>query len=167
MQYNKIAKFLHWSMSGLIVFLLILGFSLEAVENKKFFFLLHKSLGLLALFLVIIRLVWRMTNSYPSLPKGTPQFLSFLAKITVIGLYCLMFFMPMTGLLLSNAFGMPGSFFGLFDITIIGQNLALQNSFSTLHALGAILLVSLVLLHILGGLFHQFILKDNLLKRLF
>jgi cytochrome b561 len=116
---------------------------------------------------VTVRLVWRITHTYPDLPKGTPSFLALLAKITVLGLYFLMFFMPITGLLLSNAFGKPASFFGLFDITIIGQQLTLANDFASLHELGAFLLIALVLLHILGGLFHHFVLKDNLLKRLF
>jgi cytochrome b561 len=167
MQYNKVAKLLHWTMSGLIVFLLVLGLSLDSLENKSFFYPLHKSFGLLALFLVTIRLIWRITHTYPSLPKGTPSLLAFLAKITILGLYFLMFFMPITGLLLSNSFGMPASFFGLFDITIIGKNLTLKNDFASLHELGAFLLIALVLLHLLGGLFHHFVLKDNLLKRLF
>jgi cytochrome b561 len=167
LQYNKTAKFLHWIMALLIIGLLILGFSMEALENKKFFFWLHKSFGLLALFFVIFRVIWRLTNKYPSLPEGTPKKLGLLAKITVFGLYSLMFFMPISGIILSNSFSRPVPFFNFFDLNLFASNPELGTLVAKLHGLGAFLLTSLILLHLLGGLFHQFVLKDNLLKRLY
>lgn len=78
-----------------------------------------------------------------------------------------MFLMPISGVLMSILGGHEVNIFGLFTIPAAEEkNTSLAGFFYNLHGISAFSFVGLIALHIAAGLYHHFILKDNILKRM-
>src|SRR2546430_6781695 len=74
----------------------------------------HKELGIVALWLAMLRFAWRFGNELPSLVRGMPEWQMVAARFVHLCFYALMFALPMTGWLMSSAAGFPVPFFRLF-----------------------------------------------------
>lgn len=127
---------------------------------------LHKSTGMLLLGLLCIRLVVRLKSKYPELPESTPKIVKIVAKANVLGLYLAMFIMPLSGFLMSTLAGRSVPFFGLFEISSLATYKPLAYTFHEIHEICPIIFIALIAAHIAGGLFHHFILKDNVLRKM-
>jgi cytochrome b561 len=168
MNYSLHSKLIHWLMSIMILGMLFIGFFLDdfPVAQKAFVYTIHKSTGLLLMVLVIIRLAMRFTSSYPALPDSTPTIVVHIAKWNVFGLYLMMILMPLSGFLMSSLSGYPVPFYGLFTIDSLWQNKLVAGLSHEFHEIGGYIFALLIAGHILGGLFHHFVLKDGVLKRI-
>ncbi|MDA0706597.1 MAG: cytochrome b/b6 domain-containing protein, partial [Proteobacteria bacterium] len=126
---------------------------------------IHKSIGLLLLLLMTVRLLWRFGNDAPADPAGTPGWQSLAARLVHWGLYAAIFFQLSMGILLSGQ--RPISFFGLFEFgPLLAENEAQHELFEELHAIGWIVIAALVGAHTLAALFHHFVKKDDVLRRM-
>ena len=65
-----------------------------------------------------------------------------------------------------SARGRPVPFWGLELPGIIGKNDALADFIIGVHVVGAWTLIALILLHVAAALRHEFMLKDNTLRRM-
>ncbi len=82
-------------------------------------------------------------------------------------LYVLMFTQPLAGILMSQAAGYPVSFFGLFELPVLlDKDPSLAQFFRGAHGTVWILLVLAVVGHAGAALYHHFIMKDDVLKRM-
>ena len=66
--FGVIAKSFHWVIAILILWMLSVGFAMVAIPpspDKFWVYALHKSFGILILFLMIGRLSWRMISPRP------------------------------------------------------------------------------------------------------
>lgn len=125
---------------------------------------LHKSTGVLLLLLVFLRLFWQAINTKPDL--AVPNWQRQIAKWNIRTLYVLMFVMPITGFLTSTLGNHIISVYGLIKISPLANNKAASLFFSNAHELLSFLLIAVFILHLLGALYHHFILKDDVLKRI-
>lgn len=168
MQYSFKARAMHWGMGLMLIGMLVIGMSLDDLpqQQKAFFYAMHKSIGVLLFFIAVLRVIMRYLDSYPSMDNKAPKWMNWIAKINVIGMYVLMFLMPLSGFLMSNLSGYSVPFFGLFEIQSLVTNKFFAHLFHEIHELGGLIFITLIFLHIGGGLFHHFILKDNVLKRM-
>lgn len=168
--YGIVARLLHWVLSIFIITLIAVGLYMSDLPDspdKWRIIGMHKASGVLVLSLVIIRLIWRLINLQPELPKSVPPILARLAHLNIFILYCLMIIMPTSGMLGSLSGGYPISFFGLFTIPAFAAKYEL---FSTVcwwvHGICAWLFICVIIAHIGAGLYHHFIRKDNVLRRM-
>jgi cytochrome b561 len=152
----------------MIMGMLFIGFFLEDFppEQKGFIYMIHKSTGLFLMILVIIRLAIRFTSKYPTLPDSTPKIIVYIAKLNVLTLYLMMILMPLSGILMSTLSGGSLPFYGLFSVPSLVENQFIAGLSYDFHGIGGYIFIILMITHIIGGLFHQFILKDNVLKRM-
>lgn len=168
--YGSISRALHWLIALLVIVMLGFGFFMGDFPKayKPTVYMLHKSTGLLILFLMSIRLIWTLFNRSPDLPTNIPKWQAISARLAHICLYVILFAMPITGLVMSVAANKLPTFYGLFTVTIPGlqPNKALASLMNSSHEIIAWILLSFVFLHILAVLKHVFIEKDNLLKRM-
>jgi cytochrome b561 len=152
--YSRLQIILHWVVGLLIVFNLIFSDGMSelwrAVEtggntSVTLMALLHIIVGGLVLALVLFRLVVRLTRGAPEVPHSSPL-LELAGKIGHWAIYALMIGLPVSGLL---------AYFG--GVTFLAE----------VHGgpLKALLWV-LIAGHVVMALYHQFILKDNLLDRM-
>jgi cytochrome b561 len=156
----------HTLIAAFMIAALVLAWCLD--DNKGLIGL-HKSLGVTVLLLAVLRLLnrFRFKNAIPESvnPKGSLQ--RTLEKSVHGMLYLTMFGLPFVGWMMSNAFGYPASFFGLFNLpTLVEKNEALGETLLEMHELGANVFIGLLVLHLAGGILHFIKHKQNVFKRM-
>ncbi|MCB1615146.1 MAG: cytochrome b [Pseudomonadales bacterium] len=169
-------RLLHWLIAITILVLIPMGISME--EYKVWFlYPIHKSIGMLILFPVLIRVVWRVMNGWPaSVASTNVRWQQKLARWVHWILIVSTVLMPVSGMMMS---GFGGYGLAIFGFELVGANpdpaqpgemLAYNETLSSfayqLHgALGTVLIV-VISLHIAAALKHHFIDGDNVLKRM-
>lgn len=167
-RYGKIAITLHWIMAILLICLVILGLymvNLPISLEKLKMYGWHKEYGILALMLVCLRIVWRLSNKTPSL---TIPLLERIAARTVHWLfYLFMFALPISGWLITSAAGLPVSFFGLFVLpNLVSPDPQSMTLYEGIHKWLGYGLIATFILHTGAALKHHFINKDDILRRM-
>ena len=170
-RYGFIAKSFHWVMFVLILFLLLvepIGDIFPRRSPERFFIIwLHQSTGITVFMLVVLRLIWRMFNKPPPYPASMPSWQKMASNVVHWTLYAAIIIQPIAGVIMVRARGRDANFFS-FQIPAFPQpNQELAEFMWFLHhdVVGKVLLV-FVIGHILAALYHHFIVKDNILKRM-
>lgn len=164
--YGAIARWLHWSMAVLIIGMVFVGAAMtdSIALWQPTAVRLHQWLGLSLLVLVALRLVNRWRRPVPTLPADLPKLQALAARGAHVGLYALMFAMPLLGWAMQGAAGtpvrLPG---GLILPALLAPDLATYGLLRDLHALFAYALFALVLMHVGAGLYHGFVRRDEVL----
>ncbi|MDP4024976.1 cytochrome b [Methylobacterium sp. NEAU 140] len=167
-RYNPVSQALHWLTSALVLAILPLAWvaiSLPPGPNKGSIFVLHKSVGLTIFAIVVLRIVWRMIRPAPPDPKA-PWALTLIARINHWLLYAIFLIMPVSGYLLSAWSGRDTPYFWLFTVPGLPKDEAAQKIAQSIHVFGQYAVYVLVLLHILGTVWHLVIRRDGLLERM-
>jgi len=176
--YGWVAIFFHWTMALLIVLMLALGLymhQLPPTEQSTFqLYQLHKSIGFVVLALGLLRIVWRIANPAPRLVEGMAPLEKLAAHLGHIGLYALIFALPITGWFMVSAspWGIPTILFNTWPVphlpvpSVLGSAEQAEGFFKLLHEYGAYLLIALIVVHAAAALKHHFIARDDTLKRM-
>lgn len=140
----------------------------KEAPNRMEIYNLHKSLGVVALILISLRIINRLFNQAPALPSSMPKIEKILAHLAHLALYVLMLVMPLSGYLMSNSFGYPVKLFSIEMPKIAETNFDMGKIFAEIHELGAFLLLTMLALHILAVIKHSIFDKpeNNVLKRM-
>ncbi|MDZ4088560.1 MAG: cytochrome b/b6 domain-containing protein [Tabrizicola sp.] len=147
--YSGLQIALHWLIAILIVTAWFTGEGAEEAmevveEGGTVGFVPHVAVGLSILALVVVRVLVRLTRGAPAAP-GAPGSLSVLAADWGHRLiYLLMIAVPLGGI----------------SVFFLGLDVG------EIHGLAANLLMLVVLGHALMALYHQYVLKDGLLRRM-
>jgi len=179
-RYGTVAMTLHWIIAALVLTNIYLGLSFDTYPkgDPTLFQVvqIHKSIGLSVLVLSIVRLVWRLINPVPPLPAEMNPALKFLAHATHWLLYFLIIAIPLSGwaMVSTSRLGLPTSWFGLFNWPNIGfianmpldQKHTLHEPLEAIHMYLAWSAIVLFVIHLAGALYHQFITRDDVLKRM-
>jgi len=172
LRYTSPARWLHWVMAPMLGVIIVVGLWMVFFEPADQSFKLqlynfHESLGVTVWVLALIRLAYRFRNPPPPLPADTPAMVRLGAHVTHLALYALLLLMPVIGFLATNAWGFPLSLFGVLPLpSPVGKDEALAKILSLLHWIGAIAIIALIAGHIMGVVYHTFIRRDGLLKRM-
>lgn len=130
----------------------------------------HKALGALFLFWVIARLINALLRPKLAHPTAVyaPTWQSITATLVHWGLYGCMLAMPILGILMSVYAGRAVDIFGLVQIPVfVTPSREMAGFFANLHKDVVFpLMMILIVAHIIGAIYHQFVLKDNLLARM-
>lgn len=168
--YSSVSIALHWIIAVLAISQIGLIMISDAVSgpDRGFWMMLHKSGGLLILVLTLVRLAWRVREPWKPMPVATPRWQTWLARTTHVGFYVVLLGMPLGGWAASSAGGREILFYGLFQWPLlpIGGGRDAAEAFMAGHELAAKFLYVLIALHVLGALKHQFLDKDNELKKM-
>ena len=167
--YGLITKLFHWFIGIAIVGLLVIGFIMVSICHQPIsgsYIVCIKQTGVLVLFLVSLRVLWRLINVKLELPADLPLWQKLASKFTHFLLYIFMFLMPVSGILMSRFGGHEINIFNLFLIPPLEKSPVLASFFNNLHGVSAFVFAALIVLHISAGLYHHFVRKDNLLIRM-
>ncbi|PFH12449.1 cytochrome b561 [Collimonas sp. PA-H2] len=165
-RYQPVLVALHWLLALLIIGLLCLGFFVLAdmpnTNPKKLEILVwHMTGGICVLALMILRLLIRIRSARPATATSGSPLLDRLASMAHYSFYLIVFLIIAsgwaTGWFIRGVFQHPGEL--------------LPNNFTTfptfqVHAVLATMLATLIAAHIAAALFHQFVLKDGLFRRM-
>jgi cytochrome b561 len=173
-RYGALAMLFHWAMAALIVVLLALGWHMVRLPDAGFnhekihLILVHKSIGMAAFAVVLLRIVWRNWTALPRLADSVPGWQKSAAVFVHLCFYALMIALPVTGWLMSSAGGFPvylwGDRFELPDL--IGQDPSLFRFYIDLHRWLAYALLALLAVHAGAALTHHFVRRDDTLKKM-
>ena len=171
--YSSKARYFHWVTAAFVFTMIPVGiYMVYRGEVTKFDALTnilydsHKLGGFTLLFIVIARLAYRFTKGAPPDEPSLAWWQRAASHVTHWGMYGLLLAVPLMGWLgvsLYPALSIHG-WFSLPGLTSPDQKMAGTVFF--LHKLGAILLGLAVFTHISAALFHHFIRKDNVLRRM-
>lgn len=167
-KWTVASRIFHWgSVLLLITTWVMIQMNEEAIDDT--YITLHKAFGLSVLFWAIARLINRaLTLKHVPYHIPMPKWQTALAHLTHLALYGLMLAMPLSAWFATMMRGSGVDFFGLFEIpNFVAENRELSRSLMKLHK-GLIwtLLLTFTGLHVGGALYHQFIRKDGLIKRM-
>jgi cytochrome b561 len=169
-RYTLPVRIMHWLVGSMIMVLLPVGFWMANLPSdapgKYDFYDIHKSFGLLALGLVVLRITIRLRSQIPSLPSTLMRRDVLFAGMIIAIMYMCMLFMPISGYLMSTLGGHPVIFFGFKLPDLITPNHEFGKIAHNAHVVGGVLLASCLALHILGTIKHWIWDKTNLLKRI-
>lgn len=168
--YGLVAYVLHWLMAILLFSVFALGIWMVDLSYYDAWYVrgpnLHRSLGVLFFALLVLRMIWRLSNPQPAFEKSLAAWERFAAKAMQYVLYLLMFLIPISGYLITTAKGRPVSVFGLFELPATLQLETKVDLLGQWHEVMAWLIIVLVALHALAALKHHFFDKDDSLKKM-
>ncbi len=169
--YTKVAILLHWLIGLCIIGELALGLWMVELPKdppgiRSSYFNLHKSIGIVLIALIAIRVYWRATHRPPELPTTIVAWQVKLSKAVHHLLYLLMVLVPVTGILGSIYSKYPIKFFGEVLPRLAEPDPVLKELFSDAHIFLTKVMIAIVVLHIAAALKHRFIDKDGILQRM-
>ncbi len=168
-QWGWLSKIFHWLTAALIFIQIPLGFYADSLKLSAFkidVFVWHKSLGMLVLLLLILRLLWRIKSTVP-VSLATNKLQKALASTVHAVLYLLMLALPISGWVVTSAANLPVKLFWLIPLpAITAPDMALKSLAAEIHEVCVFVLIAVLVLHIGAALRHQLILADSAIKRL-
>ncbi|MDE2583903.1 MAG: cytochrome b/b6 domain-containing protein [Betaproteobacteria bacterium] len=166
-RYTLPAALLHWLHALLVISLLGLGWYLTGLPKgaeRSAAIGLHKSLGLIALALVLLRAGWRLGHQPPP-PLPDSPWKHRLAELTHGLLYALLLIVPVAGFLSASFTKYQMKFFGIPLPRLFAPDDSLNEVFHNLHEGAIWVLVTLLGLHLAGVAYHL-ARRDGLIKRI-
>ncbi|CAJ0705736.1 Cytochrome b561 [Ralstonia edaphis] len=169
LKYSFTMRALHWlvvlAVLIAVVAIEIMDFFPKGSAERATLFIVHQTAGLSVFALMVLRLLARVATQAPPPVPGTPL-VQLAARLTHGALYVLMVGMPVLGLLALAWGGKPIQPFGLTLPLALTQDKTLAHWSKEIHESGATLVYIAVGLHAAAALWHEFILKDRLLRRM-
>ena len=165
-RFPLLSRLLHWTMAALVLAMLFIGIGMVSTISPRYAQLvsIHKSIGIVILVLVAIRLINRLINPPPPLPADLPSWQVVAAKLSHWVLYLLMFALPLVGWGMLSAAGAPIVIFGSLHLpAILPHDAALFAVLRSTHTVLALLLFATFLAHLGAALFHALIRRDEVL----
>lgn len=169
-QYGRVAMLLHWGIGLALLAQIVFGFALDTIAPRGTpargaVINLHKSIGILLLALVLVRLVWRLAHRPPALPRSLSPSTQRSATWGHRSLYACMLLMPLSGYVASNFSQHGVKFFGT-PLPPWGPNLPAVYAFvNGLHVVLGWVFSGLIAGHVLVALRHA-LRRDGVFQRM-
>jgi cytochrome b561 len=169
-RYHPILVLLHWLLAFFIIMALAMGYFVmsqtpNSAPEKLEMLRGHMAGGMLILALMVLRFVVRRMTSHPPQATTGNAALDRLAPLTHYGFYVLVILMAGTGFATALAAGLPAIVFGNSGDPLPETFLTFPTRIA--HGYIAAAIALLLALHVAAALYHQFVLKDSLFRRMF
>lgn len=170
-RYGWVSIFMHWGVALAVFGLFALGLWMVDLDYystwRKEAPELHKSIGLVLLVVMVLRLLWRFISPPPPALESYNRMTRLGAKFGHLFLYFGLFAVMLTGYLISTADGVGIPVFGLFEVPALVSGLPDQaDTAGVIHFYLAWVLVIFSGFHALAALKHHFIDRDVTLARM-
>lgn len=169
--YGALMVLMHWVVAVAVIGLFALGYWMVDLTYYHGWYNkgpdIHRSVGMLLLFLMVFRVVWRGVNKKPApLPDhGRWEVLS--AQAVHLLLYALLFVAMISGYLITSADGSAIDVFGWFSVpSVTGQIKGLEDTAGFVHYWSTWALVALSAAHAVAAVKHHVVDRDNTLRRM-
>ncbi|WP_025828468.1 cytochrome b [Acetobacter okinawensis] len=177
-RYSTVAVILHWMIALGILTLIVMGLVMDHIhlDTMRVFQLyqLHKSIGITVMFLIALRIGWRLTHSAPALPADMPPLEKKGAHLAHLALYGLQVLLPLSGwaMVSVSMLGIPTVLFGAVpwpDLPVLStlpDKAPVEVALKVVHHWASWGLLGLIILHVAAALRHQFVLHDHVLRQM-
>lgn len=174
--FGAVARTLHWLTALLLLTAIPLGLiaddlpydTADALAYKAQLFSIHKTVGVAAFLVALVRIVWALTQTRPVSLHPERRAENLLADLVHWMLYISLVAMPLSGWIYHSAVTGFAPILWPFgqSLPFVPQSEAVAEVASTAHWLFSKLLIASILLHVAGALKHHIIDKDATLRRM-
>ena len=168
--YDATARVLHWLTAAMVLAIIPGGlYMANGPEGplSDFVYHLHRSLGVVLIPIILIRLVYRLTHPAPPLPADIPASQRFAAEAVHWTLYALLVVQPFVGWIATSAYRAPILVFWLFELPPIWpEDRPFSEQLFVVHKAFGVAVLVLAAGHIGAALFHHFVRRDAVLLRM-
>lgn len=176
-RYALVQRLLHWLIAGLVLLALITGgtigyFGFEGLQEQfgqRFTGLVytsHKTLGLMILGLMLIRVLARLYFGKPGYAQPLPRFHRVASQGVHGLLYLALLGQPVLGWLATGSGDFPVHLFHIELPGLMAHNDELSRLLFLWHRYVAYLLVGLIVIHIAGAIYHWIFRRDEVMQRM-
>jgi superoxide oxidase len=166
-KYGLLSKLFHWlTAAGLIIqiplgfYLVDLDFDQTRVDIENY----HILFGLIIFYATLIRLIFKLLTPSPDFKGSAFLGQKFISRLNHLLLYLALLTITISGIFKKLFNG--ESLFIFFKKINLTYNYELSEQFYSIHIIANYALIGLISLHILAVLFHKFLLRENILKRI-
>ncbi|WP_242798458.1 cytochrome b [Aeromonas hydrophila] len=166
---------LHWLVALLMIGLTLLGYLMVKFEVWDLYSL-HKSMGVIALLIVVPRIIIRLGNRGIVSVRQYSRNEVLAAKMIHLGLLVSTLVIPVSGMLYSGAAGRGVAILGLSIIpmnldgndpaNVVPYSEALRSAAHAIHIYMPYIMLAFLLIHIVGAVKHHLLDKDGTLLRM-
>jgi len=167
LKYGVFSKLFHWlTAAGLLIqiplgfYLVDLDFDQTRVDIENY----HILLGLIVFYATLIRLAFKLLTPTPDFKDNAFPGQKFIAKLNHFFLYLALLAITISGIFKKLFNGESLVIF--FKKINLPYNYEISEQFYSIHILANYALIGLISLHILAVLFHKFLIKEDILKRI-
>ena len=168
--HNPALRMIHWLMALVIFVALGLGVwatQLPRGDLRDEVLFVHKSFGVAALALIVLRILVRLAVGAPAYAVPLGRLVRAASRSTHLLLYAMMIAQPVSGAIMSSAGGHDVSFFGLVTLPgIVPKDKALAEAASWAHFIFAWAIGLTLALHLSTVVWHARVKRDTVLTRM-
>lgn len=162
---------MHWLVAVAVFGLFGLGYWMVGLSYYDDWYRtapdIHRSVGILLLMVMVIRLAWRLANPVPRPLPNHSRFEVLAAHGAHLLMYVLIFVAMISGYLISTADGSSISVFDWFEVpSVTGRIKGMEDTAGLVHYWATWALVVLAGLHGLAAIKHHLIDRDDTLRRM-
>lgn len=176
-RYTLVQRLLHWLIAVLVLLALIFGGTIGYLgfnglrdtfgpTGTDFIYTTHKTLGILILGFMVLRLITRLAFGKPAYAQPLPLPQRLASQVVHTLFYPLLLLMPVLGWLATASGGFPVHLFHLELPGLIGRNKELSETLFFWHQMVGYTLVTLIALHIAGAIYHWRVRRDGVMERM-
>ncbi len=166
--YDPVTKILHWLVFLAVAAQFAVGeFMPHIGRNTQEVGLvaIHIGLGGFVLLLIVAAIAWRLTHPVPQLPE-LPGWQRIAASLTHWALYLLILTMVVLGWAAANFRGWSLTVFGVTLPGLANKGDSWAHTAGDIHTFLVYVLLGLVVLHVVAALYHHFMLRDKVMRRI-
>jgi cytochrome b561 len=168
-KYDPFARLLHWVIVVLLIAQYAVAWTMPDIHRGTQpvgLISWHLDLGTAIIAVMIVRIVWRFVRREPRVAEGS-LLMRQVAWLTHGLLYLLLIVEPLLGWINASSRGWPVTLFGLIPLpSLAAEGSSLGHTMGDIHQLIAWGLLGLVGLHVAAALYHHFLLRDGVLRRM-
>ncbi len=167
--YGIVSRVFHWGMAAAVFALFGLGWWMVGLDYYSPYYKsapdLHRSVGMLLLIALVLRIAWRLINVKPDDSDLTPLERR-ASRIVHKAFYPLLLILMISGYLISTADGRAIDVFGWFSVPSLVQSKGLEMAAGLVHELVAYAVIVLAVIHSAAAIKHHVADKGKTLTRM-
>jgi cytochrome b561 len=158
-EYGAVSRVLHWSMALAFFLLIALGWWMVGLDYYSPYYKsapdLHRSVGLLVLVALGVRIAWRLINVKPVGDDLSPVERT-ASRVVHLGFYPLLIVLLVSGYLISTADGRAIDVYGWFSVPAVVAAPGLEDAAGLVHQWSAYAVMALAVVHSAAALKHRY-----------
>lgn len=165
-RYDRLSRFLHWSVAFGMIYTLIAGYALHLVADEtahNVLSVVNMSVGTVIAVLMVVRWLWSFFRPPVAPAKQVHSIQKNTAELAHSIMYAVAFSVLLSGFLMLDR---DLRFFGLVEIPRLVQDDAVNHFFFMVHRASCMALMAMLVLHVLAVLKHEKIDKSPILSRM-
>jgi cytochrome b561 len=163
-------RLLHWMIAILVIVALVFietrGYAPKGSALRSNLRVWHQQVALVAFILVWWRLALRLRNTPPPIRPAPPAWQHQISSVVHALFYVLLFVLPLLGIVMVQTDGRVVSLAGLSLPKFMATDKDLTHQLENIHAFLGDVMIGAIVLHVVAVLWHQFVVRDNTLRRM-